>query len=143
MPPEMIAYIPPKVKQVLVDLKALDHPAAHTAAEIIQAFVTQATPDNMPYVDLDTNTVVRGEVKIKLSPSQAVVLSMLVEAYPKMLNVKELRMGLYGPITTHNYNTVRVLTHGLRRKLGPIKTTIENVPWSGYRIALEPIYPLR
>lgn len=141
MPPEMISYIPPRVKQVLEDLRLLKHPAAEAGADIIAAFMAQATPDQMPHIDPETRVVMRGGVSVQLTKTQCTMMEMFLEHYPDLCSVRQLRNKIYGPVSAQHENVIRVMTFQLRKKLLPLKTRVVNVPWSGYRLELEPITP--
>lgn len=132
------AYVPPRIRTVVDRLYELDDSIGCVAAKLITDMARQLSPGHIT-VCLLTNTAMRDGVAVKLSPNQAVVLHELAGCFPSLASVDAMHRALWGANPTHSANTVRVMINGLRKRLAPLKATIENKSGCGYRLELNPV----
>jgi DNA-binding response OmpR family regulator len=106
------------------------------AATLIRDLAMKLAPSTLA-VNLNTNMLVYGGTHVKLSPNQAVVMSELVRAYPRVVSVPHIFRSVWGAACAErNINTVRVMMTDLRKALGSLNLQIRNQHGSGYYVEL-------
>ena len=98
-------------------------------------------------LDLDTRVVLVAQTRIDLTPTEFELLSMLLDAGPRVRSKSELALGLrgsppdqQGPVSEPDKRAIETHIANLRRKLGDSPTEpryVETVRGVGYRLAIE------
>lgn len=91
-------------------------------------------------VDLDRNVIVLGwvDATIALPPLEAEFAHLLVRASPRVVRHDYIIERLWGAAEPGDArNNVKVHVNRLRKKLGHLGVTIENVKERGYRLVID------
>lgn len=91
-------------------------------------------------VDLGANLFYAAGISVQLTPAEAEISHLLVEAYPRSVGHQVLIWGLYGDMDEHWKDpmaTIRVHISRIRRKLGPLGVVVAVGQRRGYRLVLQ------
>jgi DNA-binding response OmpR family regulator len=90
-------------------------------------------------VDLYTNAVVRGDRRVRLQPTQAVLLHTIAKKYPAGARMAELLVAVYGGIDgpANPMEATRVQICNVRKKIAPLGLGITNQFAVGYRFVVK------
>lgn len=86
------------------------------------------------FVSLDTNTASRKGVVVPLTPGQAEILATLALRYPRLVPYSDLMEARHGLTEEPNYGSLKVMAHGIRRRLALLGMNIIGVRNGGYRL---------
>jgi len=110
---------------------ALRRSSANDAGPVV------TTPDFV--IDLAARTVLRGDVEVRLTPTEWHVLDVLVRNADKLVPQRQLLQEVWGPAYGTETNYLRVYLAQLRRKLEPDPAKpryLHTEPGLGYRFSV-------
>lgn len=97
-----------------------------------QSLATRTNPE----LDLDTNTLFYDDKAVRLSPSEAVILFMLIKYMPGIVNCERLYSAVYGSQDgpQSEYDGIRVWVCSIKRLVKPAGLLIQSHRERGYSL---------
>jgi DNA-binding response OmpR family regulator len=90
-----------------------------------------------PRVDFNSNTLLVGDKVLKLRPKEVEVMSMLIEAFPRVVTTDRLIAGAWGHREPDSaYSCLKQYMWRLRNTLEGTSLSIANVMGTGWRLVL-------
>lgn len=135
------APLPVPVANMLARLNTelLDRPKlAGDVAELLLELATKPLPLDNVVVCLNENTGVRRGLVVQLTPNQAAILFKLAKACPNVVSLEDLRVAIHGVMGPKSLKNVRMTLNDLRRRIGPLRVSIEIRYGRGYKLELAP-----
>lgn len=88
-----------------------------------------------PTVDMETNTLLYGNLSVHLEPNEALILQKLTQRMPGVVAHDSLIGHVWALREPEDArNCIKQHVHHLRRKLAPVKLSISNIFAVGYRL---------